>query len=350
MTDLTSVRDPSAIDLDDRGLFFNRELSWLQFNSRVLELAEDPRTPLLERVKFCAIASSNLDEFFMVRVAGLHDQIDAGIETPLQDGRTPIETIAAIRETVREHLTRQGTVLDRELRPELAEHGIRIVGVDEIGEAEQKALDERFQRQIFPVLTPLAVGLGRPFPYISNLSLSLGVMVRDPVSAVETFARVKVPKEMLPRFVPVGDGRTFVPLEQLIAENLDSLFPGMEILDRAVFRVTRDADFTVSDEADDLLQAVEQELRARRFGEVVRVEVEANMSAAIREQITGSLDVGPDDVFDVPGLLDLQDLWDIVSVHGYAELRDRPWTPVTQPRLHADEAETADLLAAMRRG
>src|SRR5829696_3038319 len=320
MTDLTSVRDPSAIDLDDRALFFNRELSWLQFNSRVLELAEDPRTPLLERVKFCAIASSNLDEFFMVRVAGLHDQIDAGIETPLQDGRTPIETIAAIRATVREHLARQGAVLDRELRPELAEHGIRIVGVDEIGEAEQQALDERFQRQIFPVLTPLAVGLGRPFPYISNLSLSLGVVVRDPEGGVEAFARVKVPKEMLPRFVPVGDGRTFVPLEELIAKNLDSLFPGMEILDRAVFRVTRDADFTVSDEADDLLQAVEDELRRRRFGEVVRVEVEAGMSREIREQLERALEAEHDDVFPIDGPLDLNDLWDIVKISGFSEL------------------------------
>ena len=151
------------------------------------------------------------------------------------------------------------------------------------------------------MLTPLAVGLGRPFPYISNLSLSLGVIVRDPITEVETFARVKVPKEMLPRFVPVGDGRTFVPLEELIAENLDVLFPGMEILDHAVFRVTRDADFTVSDEADDLLQAVEEELRARRFGEVVRVEVGAGMSAAMREQITRALEVEPEDVFEVDG-------------------------------------------------
>jgi polyphosphate kinase len=301
-------------------------------------------------VKFCAIASSNLDEFFMVRVAGLHDQIDAGIETPLQDGRTPIETIAAIRSTVREHLARQGAVLDRELRPGLAEHGIRIVGVDEVGEAEQEALDERFQRQIFPVLTPLAVGLGRPVPYISNLSLSLGVVVRDPVGGVEAFARVKVPKEMLPRFVPVGDGRTFVPLEDLIAKHLDALFPGMEIVDHAVFRVTRDADFTVSDEADDLVRAVEDELRRRRFGEVVRVEVATTMSAAMREQITASLAAEEEDVFEVPGLLDLEDLWDIVSVGGHADLRVPSWTPVTQPRLQPDEDEEPDVMAAMRKG
>jgi polyphosphate kinase len=337
-------------DLSSSALYFNRELSWLEFNARVLELAEDDSVPLLERAKFCAIVSSNLDEFFMVRVAGLHDQIEAGIETPLQDGRTPRATLDEIRRVVREHLERQSRCLELSLRPALAEHGIRIVKVDEVDEAERRALDERFRRQIFPVLTPLAVGLGRPFPYISNLSLSLGVLVRDPVTNVETFARVKVPKEMLPRFVPTGDGYTFVPLEDLIAKHLDTLFPGMEIVDYDVFRVTRDADFTVSDEADDLLQAVEDELRRRRFGDVVRVEVGAGMSPVIREQITGSLDVGPEDVFDVPGLLDLQDLWDIVGVPGYAELRDPPWTPVTQPRLQGDDNETVDLLAAMRRG
>ena len=350
MTDATTVRDAAEIDLDDRSLYFNRELSWLQFNARVLELAEDSRTPLLERLKFCAIVSSNLDEFFMVRVAGLHDQIDAGIETPLQDGRTPSETIELIRATVRDHIGRQARVLEQELRPELAEHGIRIVGVGEVGAAERTALDERFRRQIFPVLTPLAVGLGRPFPYISNLSLSLGVVVRDPVGGVEAFARVKVPKEMLPRFVPVGDGRTFVPLEDLIAKNLDVLFPGMEIVDHAVFRVTRDADFTVSDEADDLVRAVEDELRRRRFGEVVRVEVSASMSAAMREQITASLAAEEEDIFEVTGLLDLEDLWDLVKVPGHGDLRDKPWTPVTQPRLQPDEDESPDVMAAMRKG
>jgi polyphosphate kinase len=339
-----------APDLSSHSLYFNRELSWLEFNARVLELAEDESVPLLERVKFCAIVSSNLDEFFMVRVAGLHDQIEAGIETPLQDGRTPRATLEEIRRIVREHLERQSRCLELALRPELTHHGIRIVGVDDVDEAERRALDERFRRQIFPVLTPLAVGLGRPFPYISNLSLSLGVIVRDPVTGVETFARVKVPKEMLPRFVPTGDGYTFVPLEDLIAKHLDALFPGMEIVDYDSFRVTRDADFTVSDEADDLLQAVEDELRRRRFGDVVRVEVGAGMSAAIREQITGSLEVDDEDVFDVPGLLDLEDLWDIVSVPGYAELRDPPWTPVTQPRLQADESDKVDVLGAMRRG
>ncbi len=352
MTDTSTEPDTTVeADLSSSALYFNRELSWLEFNARVLELAEDADNPLLERVKFCAIASSNLDEFFMVRVAGLHDQIEAGIETPLQDGRTPRATLEEIRKVVREHIERQSRCLEDDLRPALAEQGIRIVGVDDVNAEERKALDERFRRQIFPVLTPLAVGLGRPFPYISNLSLSLGVLVRDPITGVETFARVKVPKEMLPRFVPTGDGYTFVPLEELIAKHLDSLFPGMEIVDYDVFRVTRDADFTVSDEADDLLQAVEAELRARRFGEVVRVEVGAGMSAAIREEITGSLEVEPEDVFDVPGPLDLADLWDIVGVPGYAELRDPPFSAVTQPRLHGtDDTDKADVFAAMRRG
>jgi len=348
----TVEQRPAAeeIDLEDPGLYFNRELSWLEFNARVLELAEDESVPLLERLRFTGIASNNLDEFFMVRVAGLHDQIDAGIETPLQDGRTPLQTIAEIRRVVREHTARQGRCLEHELRPALAEHGIRIVGIGDVSSSEGERLDERFRRQIFPVLTPLAVGLGRPFPYISNLSLSLGVLVHDPVTRTQAFARVKVPTEMLPRFVPLGDGRTFVALEELIAKHLDQLFPGMEIVDCDMFRVTRDADFTVSDEADDLLRAVEDELRRRRFGEVVRVEVGAGMNRNMRAQLERSLEVDPEDVFEIAGLMDLNDLSEIVRVSGFAELRDRPWTPVTQPRLQAQSAEEPDVMAAMREG
>jgi polyphosphate kinase len=214
---VTRVQQPAVgtagvSDLTDRSLYFNREVSWLQFNDRVLQLAEDASVPLIERVKFCAIYSSNLDEFFMVRVAGLQDQIDAGIEKPREDGRTPVETIQEIRRVVRNQVARQTELLENELRPALAEHGIRIVTWRDVDERARAQLDERFRRQIFPVLTPLAVGLGRPFPYISNLSLSLAVLVRDPQTGQETFARVKVPKEMLPRFVAIGDGRTFVPL------------------------------------------------------------------------------------------------------------------------------------------
>ena len=349
---MSAVEEPEVaeLDLEDPELYFNRELSWLEFNQRVIELAEDQSVPLLERLKFVAIASNNLDEFFMVRVAGLHDQVDAGIDTPLQDGRTPRQTLDAIRAKVADHMERQARALQEDLRPALGEHGIRIVRLDDVSADERERLDERFRRQIFPVLTPLAVGLGRPFPYISNLSLSLGVVVHDPVSHTQVFARVKVPTEMLPRFVPLADGHTFVPLEELIAKHLDQLFPGMEIVDTAVFRVTRDADFTVSDEADDLLQAVEDELRRRRFGEVVRVEVESGMSREMREQLVRALEAEDQDVFAIDGLLDLNDLWEIVKIPGYPELRDPPWTPLTQPRLLPQESEEVDVMASMREG
>ena len=352
MTDLQQPDAPPAPepDLTDYAFYFNRELSWCDFNDRVLQLAEDESIPLLERLKFCAIYSSNLDEFFMVRVAGMQEYVAGGIDRPREDGRSPAETIAAIGEAVREQTRRQTDVLERVLRPELAEHGIRIQTCADVDAIHREELTERFQRQIFPVLTPLAVGLGRPFPYISNLSLSLAVLVRDPQTAQETFARVKVPKEMLPRFLPVGDGRTFVPLESLIAEHLDTLFPGMEVIDYDVFRVTRDADFTIDDEADDLLRAVEQELRKRRFGEVVRVEVGAGMSQRLREPLVHALEIEEDELFEVDGLLDLKDLWDIVGVSGFSDLRYAPWTPVTQPRLQPDDDAAPDVLAAMRRG
>jgi polyphosphate kinase len=348
MSDVQVEREP-AQDLTDPSLYFNRELSWLDFNDRVLQLAEDASVPLLERVKFTAIYASNLDEFFMVRVAGLHDQIDAGVDAPLQDGRTPLQTLQQIRRTVRAQAVRHARVIREELRPQLAEHGISIAGVREVDPEARRQLKERFERQIFPVLTPLAVGLGRPFPYISNLSLSLGVIVRDPATETETFARVKVPKEMLPRFVPVEEGRTFVPLEELIAENLATLFPGMQIVDCDVFKVTRDADFTVSDEADDLLRAVEDELRRRRFGEIVRVEVGAGMSARMRELIMHALEIGEEDLFEVDGLLDLKDLSQLSAIHGHADLRFPPFTPVTQARLQPDEGEDPDVMAAMRK-
>ena len=363
MTDLEQHEAPAEAppDLTDPGLYFNRELSWLDFNDRVLQLAEDDSVPLLERLKFCAIYSSNLDEFFMVRVAGLQEYVDAGIEKPREDGRSPAETIAAIGQTVREQTRRQTACLEDVLRPALAEHGVRIQNYADVDARHREELGERFRRQIFPVLTPLAVGLGRPFPYISNLSLSLAVLVRDPQTEQETFARVKVPKEMLPRFVPIGDGRTFVPLESLIAQHLDSLFPGMEIVDVDFFRVTRDADFTVDDEADDLLRAVEAELRRRRFGEVVRVEVGAGMSQRLREPLVRALDIDEGELFEVDGLLDLKDLFGITGVHGFPDLRFEPWSPVTQPRLRAaSEAvaspqgetgdEEPDVMAAMRKG
>src|SRR5436305_1206723 len=230
-------------DLDDAKLYNNRELSWIEFNARVLELAEQADNPLLERVKFTAIYSNNLDEFFMIRVAGLFDQVEAGLTDPGADGRTPSQVIDELRERILDLYTRQTSCFERELRPALSDHGICIVGLDDVSGAERAALDERFRRQIFPVLTPLAVGLGRPFPYISNLSLSLAVLVRDPVNGHTTFARVKVPKEMLPRFVALDETpTTFVPLEQLIAGNLHALFPGMDVVEQRALRVTPHAD------------------------------------------------------------------------------------------------------------
>jgi polyphosphate kinase len=348
-TTAAAAAQPS--DLDAPELYINRELSWVDFDDRVLQLAEDPVQPLLERCKFAAICSSNLDEFFMIRVAGLHDQVDAGITAPKLDGRTPSETIDAIREKVVELSDRQCRVVAHDLRPALAEHGIRLVGIDEVDDEQRRTLDRRFRRQIFPVLTPLAVGLGRPFPYISNLSLSLAVLVRDPVSGHTTFARVKVPKEMLPRFVALEDEpTTFVPMEQLIAANLADLFPGMEIVERGVFRVTRDADFEISDEADDLLTAVEDELRRRRFGEVVRVEVDAGMPPALRDALTDALEVEPRQVYEVNELLDLTDFWQLVRLPGFDELRDPPFQSVTQPRLRGEDGAKADVFAAMRTG
>jgi polyphosphate kinase len=338
---------PEAPALDSPELYTNRELSWLQFNERVLELAEDEATPLLERVKFLAIYANNLDEFFMVRVAGLHDQVDAGIDARGPDGLSPSDTIDRIAERTRELGHRHSRQWEDHVRPALAEHGIRVIDCEACDGSELEKIDRQFTEQIFPVLTPLAVGPGRPFPYISNLSLSLAVWLRDPVSRTQTFARVKVPKEVLPRFVPLG-GDVFVPLEAVIARHLEQLFPGMEVLRHDFFRVTRDADFTVSDEADDLLQAVEDELRRRRFGELVRLEVASTMDPDMRSYLVEQLAIDESQVIDVEGLLDLEDLWALYDVEGHRDLRDPPWTPVTQPALADREDAKADVFAAIR--
>jgi polyphosphate kinase len=339
----------------DPSLYVNRELSWLDFNDRVLQLAEDESVPLLERVKFCAIYTTNLDEYYMVRVAGLHDQIDAGVERPGLDGRIPSETIALIRERVLELGARLSGTFENRLRPALAEHEIAIVGPGELDADLRAELERHFQKAIFPALTPLAVAPGRPFPYISNLSLSLAVLVRDPTSDQTVFARVKVPTEILPRFVTLrrpGESRLLlVPLEDVIAQHLDALFPGMEIVDYDVFRVTRDADLEVSDDAADLLQAVEDELRRRRFGEVVRVEIGAGCSVELREELTSLLGVEESEVYPVDGLLDMGALWQIIKLPGHAELREEPIAGVTHPRLLAhQQGDRPDVLGAMREG
>lgn len=365
-TTVSSQKQPSTHDgasrahdgsqLKDPALYVNRELSWLDFNERVLQLAEDESVPLLERVKFCAIYTTNLDEYFMVRVAGLHDQIDAGVETRSNDGRTPSESMAGIRERVLALGERLSRTFGGELKPRLAEHDVRLVSVESLDEEQRAWLAAHFRRVIFPALTPLAVAPGRPFPYISNLSLSLAVLVRDPVSEETVFARVKVPSEILPRFVTVGpQGKSSQPivlvsLEEVIAEHLDVLFPGMEILDCDVFRVTRDADLEVSDDAADLLQAVEDELRRRRFGEIVRVEIGASCSERLRNELVSLLRVDEEEVYSVDGLLDMGALWQIVRLPGMGELRNRPYTPITHPRLLRGEGERADVFAAMREG
>jgi polyphosphate kinase len=342
------------MELDDPSLYVNRELSWLDFNDRVLQLAEDRRLPLLERVKFCAIYTTNLDEFYMVRVAGLHDQIDAGVENPGQDGRTPSQTIALIRKRVLGLGRRLTDCFEGELRDQLADNEILLVGVRELDEERRAELAELFQRKIFPALTPLAVAPGRPFPYISNLSLSLAILVRDPLTDQTVFARVKVPTEILPRFVtlarPDGEPALLVPLEDVIAHHLDALFPGMEIVDYNVFRVTRDADLEVSDDAADLLQAVEDELRRRRFGEIVRVEVGADCSERLLAELSGLLRVTDAEVYAVDGLLDMGALWQLVRLPGHAELRQEPLVGITDPRLLRHEDERPDVLGAMREG
>ncbi|MFL5352976.1 polyphosphate kinase 1 [Archangium sp.] len=343
---------PPGMDVPDSDLFFNRELSWLAFNNRVLQLAEDTSVPLMERVKFCAIYARNLDEFFMIRVARLHEQVRGRVARLVPDGATPGDTLDKLHAHILEQGRRHGECFGRQLRPMLAEKGLRILSMKEL-DAEQRALvDQRFREQIFPVLTPLAIGLGRHFPYISNLSLSLAVLLRDPVTETENVARVKVPKELLPRFVPLKGGTSFVPLEEIIAHHLEALFPGMEVLDRGLFRVTRDADFTVSEDAEDLLVAVQTELRQRRFGDVIRLEVQAGMSPKMLEPLMEALALEPRQLYEEQGLLDLTDLMSIVGTPGFAELRDPPWTPVTQPRLKAesDSGEISTVMSAMRRG
>ncbi len=339
-------------DLDDPSLYFNRELSWLDFNERVLELAEDESVPLLERVKFCAIYGSNLDEFFMVRVAGLWDQNDAGIDAHGPDGLSPGEQITAIRSRSMELDQRLHDCFAGVLEPLMESEGIRISKLEWLSPEERAEVDRIFKRQVLPALTPLVIGLGRPFPYISNLSLSLAVLLRDPETSTRVMARIKVPTELLGRFVEVGqdDNRILVPLEEVIAGNLALLFPGVEVLDHGAFRVTRDADFTISDEADDLLEAVQNELRRRKFGEVVRLEVSENMIDEIRESLIDVLRLQQDEVFISSGLLDMVDLWDVVKLPGYSKLRDEPWNPVTQPRLQGEDGESIDMFAAIRQG
>jgi len=316
--------------------YLNRELSWLAFNERVLHEAFDERNPLLERLKFLAIHATNLDEFYMVRVAGLRRQVRAGVVQVSPDGMTPAEQLAVIGTRVNAQLAEVQTCLHQRLLPALAARRVRLVPMADLSPSEWLTVDGFFESQVFPVLTPLAVDPGHPFPYISNLSLSLAVEIRDPVTGTDHFARVKVPKS-LPRWVPFGRPFQFVPLEQVIGANLGALFPGMEILGWYAFRVTRysDLDLNATDESEDLLEVIEQQVFDRRFSEVVRLEVQDTMPAHLRALLLEELrdEQTPElpaltehDVQAAGSLLDLGDLMSLASLE-VPELRDPPFTP-----------------------
>ena len=327
--------------------FVDRELSWIAFNDRVLQLAEDPTTPLLERARFLAIVTSNMDEFFMVRVAGLRRRIATGIAVRAASGLMPRELHAQVLKASRALQERQSQFYREQLLPQLALEEIRVPAWDELSPQERQEATAFFRSRVFPVLTPLAVDPSHPFPYISGLSLNLAVIVRNPDNEMELFARVKVPP-LLPRFVHLGDQR-FLPLEQLISAHLHDLFPGMEIVDHQAFRVTRNEDLEVEeDEAENLLDALERELTRRRFGPPVRLEVVDTVSDHLLETLVAELRVTPSEVFRLPAPLDLRALNDVVALE-----RDDLKFPRFVPRTSRDisEQETAsalDVLDVMR--
>ncbi|HIK09610.1 MAG TPA: RNA degradosome polyphosphate kinase [Oscillatoriaceae cyanobacterium M33_DOE_052] len=332
----------TEVNLQNPRYYLNRELSWIEFNYRVLHEAMDDRTPLLERLKFLAIFSANLDEFFMVRVAGLKEQVEAQVSALTADGMTPEEQLLAIGEKLHPMVAQQHQHFQQVLRPLLAAQNIHILDYMDLNQEERLYLRQYFEAQVFPVLTPLAVDPGHPFPYISNLSLNLAVVVKDPEDDEEYFARVKVTK-VLPRFVPLpvetshknaNNCYQCVPLEQVIAHNLEYLFPGMNIQEYHPFRITRNADLELEEEeADDLLLAIEQELRKRRFGgSVVRLEIQSDMPSSVREMLTRELNLTEQEVYEVSGLLNLKDLMCLMDLPR-PELKDPVWTPVVPPRL-----------------
>ena len=343
MTDLHLSPPAGEAHLGDfrhPSLFLNRELSWLEFNRRVLHEAQDPRTPLLERLKFLGIFSSNLDEFFQIRVAGLKEQLAAGYSERTPDGLTPDQQLKAIRGVVRDMQRDHAKCLHDIVLPGLARQELALLNISDLESEERRGMDRYFQANVFPVLTPLVVDPAHPFPYISNLSLSLAVILRGQ-DGEERFARVKVPK-ILPRWVPLDSPQRYVPLEQLISANIESLFPGVEILGCSPFRITRNTDFEVDhDEAEDLLSTIQENLRNRRFGAVVRLEVAPDLPHSVREVLLSEFNddqesagspLSQDDVFEVAGLLDTADLLGLASADMPA-LRDPSFHPATQPRL-----------------
>jgi polyphosphate kinase len=332
-------------------LLLNRELSWLEFNRRVLHEAEDVANPLLERLKFVAIFDSNLDEFFMKRVGGLKQQLASNVrEMGPESGGTPRQQLAAINAAVRLLVARQRRLLNDELLPALRQHGLEVLAWDELKGSERRHLAEEFERRMFPILTPLAVDPAHPFPFISNVSLSLAVAIKPPGDAPPRFARVKAP-HILPRWVQVPKTLRFVPLEEVISHNLDRLFPGMEIVESHPFRVTRNADVQRNEEAaDDLLEAIQEELRERRFATVVRLEVAKGMPRWLVELLVDELELVEPEVFEVDGPLALRDLMPLASSVALPSLRFRPWTPAIHPRFHCEPGEEADVFSAVAGG
>ena len=334
--------------LSDHHRFLNREISWLDFNARVLALAEDARTPLLERVKFLSIFASNLDEFYMVRVAALKRQQAAGLTTRSADGLLPSEQLSAISAKARLLAERHAVLSASEVMAGLSAASIRVMRWGELSVKQRRGFDDLFQDKIFPILTPLAVDPGHPFPYISNRSLNLAVTVRDLADRRTHFARVKVPP-LLPRFLTLPENGCFVPLEDVIAANLEELFPGMEILENHTFRVTRDAELEVDDEgAEDLLQALEAELTRRRFSRAVRLEVEDSMPAKMRQLLMRELQVEGEDIFPLPGLLGLSDLMELHAIDR-PDLKDEPFYPLTNRDLvPTTDDSTVDVFSVLR--
>jgi polyphosphate kinase len=331
--------------------FLNRELSWLDFNARVLELAEDDELPLLERVKFLAIFASNLDEFYMVRIAGLKRRQTTGLTVRSPDGLTIREQLDLVTQRTQDLVQRHAEVFLKDVTPRLEDAGIRIVHWEDLADDDARRQREYFRDQVFPVLTPLAVDPAHPFPYISGLSLNLAVSVRDPDSGIAHFARVKVPNNV-PRFVRVGPAdatATFLPLEDLIAAHLPQLFPGLEVVSHHLFRVTRNADLEVEEDRDeDLLQALERELARRRFGPAVRLEVTEAMDPQILDVLLTEMEMKPADVLQVPGLLDLAALMAFYELDR-PELKDEPFVPTTHPRL-SDGETPKSVFATLREG
>jgi polyphosphate kinase len=330
-----------------RDRFLDREASWLDFNARVLALAEDPDVPLLERVRFLAIFATNLDEFFMVRVAGLKRRLATGIAVTSPAGLEPREQLAAVSARAHELVEQHAATYHDVVSPELAQHGIEIVRWDDLDGDERRRMQTLFTERVAPVLTPLAVDPAHPFPYISGLSLNLAVVVRDRDTGREHFARVKVPP-LLPRFLPLGEGR-FTALEGVIAAHLPELFAGMEVLETHTFRVTRNEDLEVEDaEAEDLLQALERELVRRRFGPPVRLEIEDSVSDYVLDLLVRELDMDPGDVYRLPAPLDLSGLWAIADLDRTA-LKYPAFVPTTHPALRdAEGKKAADFFAAIR--